>query len=248
MGNILHETGAMRLAKYLANAGVASRRKCEELISEGRVTVDGVGVCTPVCEVVPGKNVVCFEGREITLPEYQYFVLNKPCGYTCTSSDPHAELVIYDLLPEDMRQLNYVGRLDRETEGLMILTNDGELIQGITHPSHEVEKRYIADCRGYLSDRGGRAMVNGLYDDGEFLKAKHVSELSATDDGVMLEIVLTEGRKREVRRLCRAVGLRVMRLARVAVGNITLGKLPSGEYRPLTDEELAGLRRLVFGK
>ena len=248
MGIISHENGAMRLAKYLANAGVASRRKCEELIAEGRVTVDGVGVCTPVCEVVPGKNVVCFEGRKITIPEFQYFALNKPCGYTCTASDPHAERVIYDLLPENMRHLNYVGRLDRDTEGLMILTNDGELIQGITHPSHEVEKRYVADCRGYLSDRAGVAMVTGLYDDGEFLKAKHVSELRTTDGGVMLEVILTEGRKREVRRLCSAVGLHVMRLARVSVGNISLGKLPSGEYRPLTDEELAGLRQLVFGK
>ena len=238
----------MRLAKYLAKAGIAARRKCEELITEGRVTVDGEAVCTPVCNVVPGKNVVCFEGREVTIPEFSYYVLNKPCGYTCTAYDPHAEQTIYDLLPESMKHLNYVGRLDRDTEGLLILTNDGELLEGITHPSHEVEKRYIADCRGYLSDEAGRAMVNGLYDDSDFLKARHVSVLRESDDGVMLEVVLTEGHKREVRRLCRAVGLHVMRLARVAEGNITLGKLPSGEFRPLTEEELAGLKRLVFGK
>ncbi len=238
----------MRLAKYLANAGVAARRKCELLIAEGRVTVDGTVVQTPVYDVVPGKNVVCFEGKEISMSAFQYYVLNKPCGYTCTATDPHAERVIYELLPEKLHHLNYVGRLDKDTEGLLILTNDGELIQGITHPSHEVEKRYIADCRGYLSDKAGMAMVNGLYDDGEFIKAKHVTELRATDNGVMLEVILTEGRKREVRRLCRAVGLQVMRLARVAVGNISLGKLPSGEFRPLTPEELAGLRRLVFGK
>ena len=248
MGNIIHEQGAMRLAKYLANAGIAARRKCEELIAEGRVTVDGEVVSTPVYDVIPGKNVVCFEGREVTISSFQYFVLNKPCGYTCTVSDPHAEKVIYDLLPETLRNLNYVGRLDRDTEGLLIMTNDGDLVQGVTHPSHEIEKRYIADCRGYLSDEAGMAMVKGFYDDGEFLKAKHVSELRSSENGVLLEIVLTEGHKREVRRLCRAVGLHVVRLARVAAGNIVLGKLPSGEYRPMTDDELAGLRKLVFGK
>ncbi|MBO4344655.1 MAG: rRNA pseudouridine synthase [Victivallales bacterium] len=248
MEDTFHEEGAMRLAKYLANAGIAARRKCEELIAEGRVTVDGAVVRTPVCNVVPGKSVVCFEGREVVLSQFLYYALNKPCGYTCTTSDPHAEHVIYELLPENLRHLNYVGRLDRDTEGLLILTNDGELVQGITHPSHEVEKRYIADCRGYLSNEAGMAMVDGLYDDGEFLQAKHVRELRSSENGTMLEVILTEGRKREVRRLCQAVGLRVMRLARVAVGNIALGKLPSGEFRPLTAEELKGLRRLVFGK
>ena len=248
MEDTFHEEGAMRLAKYLANAGIAARRKCEELIAEGRVTVDGAVVRTPVCNVVPGKNVVCFEGREVVLSQFLYYALNKPCGYTCTVSDPHAEHVIYELLPENLQHLNYVGRLDRDTEGLLILTNDGELVQGITHPSHEVEKRYIADCRGYLSNDAGMAMVDGLYDDGEFLQAKHVRELRSSENGTMLEVILTEGRKREVRRLCQAVGLRVMRLARVAVGNIALGRLPSGEFRPLTAEELKGLRRLVFGK
>ena len=248
MEDTFHEEGAMRLAKYLANAGIAARRKCEELIAEGRVTVDGAVVRTPVCNVVPGKSVVCFEGKEVVLSQFLYYALNKPCGYTCTVSDPHAEHVIYELLPENLQHLNYVGRLDRDTEGLLILTNDGELVQGITHPSHEVEKRYIADCRGYLSNEAGMAMVDGLYDDGEFLQAKHVRELRSSDNGTMLEVILTEGRKREVRRLCQAVGLRVMRLARVAVGNIALGRLPSGEFRPLTAEELKGLRRLVFGK
>ena len=163
-------------------------------------------------------------------------------------SDPHADKLIYDLLPEDMKTLNYVGRLDKDTEGLLILTNDGELVQGITHPSHEIEKRYIADCRGRFTNDVGYAMTDGVEDEGEFLKAKHLRVLRDDEDGLILEVILTEGRKREVRRLCRAVGLHVVRLARVAVGNITLGKLPSGDYRKMTLEELKGLKRLVFGE
>lgn len=236
---------AMRLAKYMSNAGIAARRRCEELIGEGRVTVNGQTVTTPVCMVVPGEDLVCYEGRELSLGKGQYLVFNKPSGFTCSAYDPHARRLIYDLLPESMRHLFYVGRLDRDTEGLLILTNDGDLSQSLTHPSKEVEKRYVADCEGAFSDEARNAMLSGIKDEGETLRARRVRVLRREPEHIMLELVLTEGKKREVRRLCGAVGLTVLRLARVAIGNLELGDLPSGEWRPMTAEELAGLRSLT---
>lgn len=239
-------TRGMRLAKYLSNAGVASRRRCEELIAEGRVSVNGETVTTPVCLVHPGKDEVRFEGRVVSRDELCYIVFNKPAGFTCSAQDPHARRLIYELLPESMRTLRYVGRLDRDTEGLLILTNDGELLQGLTHPSHEVEKHYVADCEGKLSENARKAMLSGVEDEGETLRARSVRVRRSQGDRSLLEIVLTEGRKREVRRLCAASGLKVRRLARISIGTLQLGDLPSGEWRKMTSEELDSLRRLII--
>jgi len=239
------EEKGMRLAKYLSNAGIASRRRCEELIAEGRVSVNGQVVTTPVCLVVPGKDSVTYEGRGVSIGGHEYYMLNKPKGFTCSAYDPHARRLIYDLLPESMRHLYYVGRLDRDTEGLLLLTNDGELVQAITHPSHQVEKCYVADCAGEFTDEAGRQMVNGLVDEGEELHAEEVQVIREFPDHLMLKITLAEGKKREVRRLCAAVGLEVLRLARVSVGNLRLGDLPSTQYRALTPEEVTGLWNLV---
>ncbi|MBQ6470916.1 MAG: rRNA pseudouridine synthase [Victivallales bacterium] len=246
MTDNFHQPQGMRLAKYLSNAGIASRRRSEELITEGRITVNGLAVLTPVCIVVPGRDRICYEGREITQGQRQYVLLNKPVGYTCSASDPHADRLIYDLLPESMKHLYYVGRLDRDTEGLLILTNDGDLAQALTHPSREVPKKYIADCDGRLSASAIDAMLDGIEDEGELLRARSVRPLREYDDGLLLEVILTEGRKREVRRLCRAVGLRVRRLARTELANVKLGELASGDWRALTPEELDGLRSLAI--
>ena len=171
------EKKAMRLAKYLANAGIASRRRCEELIAEGRITVNGAAVTTPVCLVTPGVDTVCHEGAPVTLGAKEYYIFNKPRGYTCTSSDPHAKRIIYDLLPPDMKRLFYIGRLDRDTEGLLLLTNDGELAELLAHPSHGIQKRYVADCTGSYSEDTARRMTDGLNDAGEFIKARQVQLL-----------------------------------------------------------------------
>ncbi len=241
----MNENDTMRLAKYLANAGIASRRRCEELIAEGRVTVNGETVSTPVCLVTPGKDAVAYEGKPIVLGTKEYYLFNKPVGYTCTSSDPHARRIIYDLLPENLRNLFYVGRLDRDTEGLLILTNDGELAQSLSHPSHGIEKRYVADVTGKFSNEIAKKMTDGITDEGEFLKARRVKLLRMDEGHCILEVVLTEGRKREVRRLCAAMGLEVNRLARVSLGNLQLGNLPSGDVRKITDKELADLKKLA---
>lgn len=239
------DPGAMRLARYMSNAGIASRRRCEELIAEGRVTVNGECVTTPLCVVVPGKDRILFEGRELRLGEMQYIMLNKPVGYLCSSRDPHAKRLIYDLLPASMKSLFYVGRLDRDTEGLLILTNDGDLSQGLTHPSREVPKRYIADCDGSFTDAMAHRMTDGIEDEGEMLCARSVRLKRQLDGHCLLELVLTEGKKREVRRLCAACGLDVVRLTRVAVGNLELGGLPSSEWRNLTPDELNSLRAII---
>lgn len=235
----------MRLAKYMANAGLASRRNCEELIAEGHVTVNGETVTTPVCLVTAGVDKVCFDGQELTLDDAAYILLNKPAGYTCTTDDPHAKRLVYDLLPDNMRKLRYVGRLDRDTEGLLLFTNDGELIQSLTHPSNQVEKLYVADCLGRFSKEDSKAMLEGVEDEGDMLCAKSVRIRRREGEHLLLELTLTEGKKREVRRLCAACGLKVLRLARVALGTLKLGELPSGEWRKLTDDEVASLKALA---
>ena len=239
----MKEDKTMRLAKYLSNAGIASRRRCEELIAEGRVTVNGKTVTT-VCLITPGEDVVAYEGATITIGAKEYYIFNKPVGYTCTASDPHAKRIIYDLLPENMKPLFYVGRLDKDTEGLLVMTNDGELTQCLSHPSNCIEKKYIADVSGDFSNDIAKQMTDGITDEGELLKAQRVKLLRMDEGHFILEIVLTEGKKREVRRLCAATGLKVNRLARVSLGNLQLGDLPSGEFRKITDKELFELKKL----
>lgn len=241
----MREDNGMRLAKYLANAGIASRRRCEELIAEGRVSVNGNVVATPVCIVVPEKDKVCFQGREVRLGRLEYYMLNKPKGFTCSAADPHARRLIYDLLPESMHHLNYIGRLDRDTEGLLLLTNDGELTQAVSHPSHQIEKCYIVDCAGELKNADRKRMIDGIEDDGEMLHAESVEIARCFEEHFILKVILAEGKKREVRRLCAAVGLEVLKLARVSIGNIRLGDLPSSQYRELTNEEVQGLMALA---
>ena len=236
----------MRLAKYMSNAGIASRRRSEELIAEGHVTVNGETVTTPVCIVTPGVDNVCFDGQPIALNTAAYILLNKPVGYTCTSEDAHAKRLVYDLLPDKLRNLRYVGRLDRDTEGLLLFTNDGELIQKLTHPSNQVEKIYVADCIGKLARQNSKAMLEGIEDDGELLKAKSLRIRRQEGEHILLELTLTEGKKREVRRLCAACGLKVVRLARIALGTLKLGELPSGEWRSLTDDEVTSLKALDY--
>ena len=239
----------MRIAKYLANAGIASRRKCEELISQRRVTVNGLVIDTPATLVTPGRDVIACDGQQVTLPTLHVtYAFNKPVGYTCTVSDPHAEHTIYELLPEEMHSLHYVGRLDRDTEGLLLMTNDGSLEQAITHPSYEIEKRYIALCKGVFDRSMERQMKAGIQDDGEYLRAKRVRARASQEPGcIIIEMVLTEGHKREVRRLCAAVGLHVLQLRRLSVGSVQLNGLAPGEFRKLDEAELQALQALAFG-
>jgi 23S rRNA pseudouridine2605 synthase len=226
----------MRLQRALARAGVASRRAAEALITEGRVLVNGEPA-TLGMSVTPGRDAVTVDGKRIDAPApATWYLLHKPSGTLTSKSDPHGRPTVFALVPKDPG-LTYVGRLDYLTEGALLLTTDGAMAHRLTHPSSEVERSYAAYVRGDVQ-AAVRALRQGVeLEDGPVV----AKEVSATPEGHghwRLDVTLTEGRNREVRRVCEALGLDVQRLVRERFGPITLGKLPRGECRPLTKREL----------
>lgn len=230
----------MRIARFLAAAGRGSRRACEDLVTGGTVTVNGARVATPATVVNPEADRVCCAGKPVTLPEFVYLVLNKPRGYTCSARDRHARHLVHELLPRRMGRLFTVGRLDRDSEGLLIVTNDGAFAQKLAHPRFGIRKRYRVRCRGRVDRKVLDTLRAGVEDDGEFLQPQTVLLRRRTKTGAELEFVLGEGRKRELRRLCKHVGLTVERLVRTAVGPVSLDGVPAGAWRRLTDSERDG--------
>lgn len=232
------------MQKLLAAAGVASRRDAEKLITSGRVTVDGKPVMELGAKADPDRSTIAVDGKPINLhPPKVYVLLNKPRGYASTRRDPHAPRVVTDLVKEVRAELFPVGRLDIDTEGLLVLTNDGDFAFRMTHPRHRVPKTYRAEVRGLVAHETLQQLASGvLLEDGFTLPAKvtlvgvHTARHSS-----MIEIVITEGRKRQVRRMFDAVGHPVMRLARTKIGSLELGKLKSGEWRFLTPQEVESL-------
>ncbi len=220
----------MRLAKFLAHAGVASRRAAEEIVRAGRVTIAGAVVTDPARDV-DGSKPVAVDGAVVAAAgDRVVWAVNKPAGVVSTVRDTHGRPTVVDLV-EDDRRLYPVGRLDAETTGLLLLTDDGDLAQRLTHPSFEVPKTYVAEVDGgHVPDPALRALRDGLeLEDGRTAPAK----VRQVRSGV-LEIVLREGRKRQVRRMCEAVGHPVRRLQRVAFGPLRLGHLPEGAARRLS--------------
>lgn len=233
----------IRLAKFMAEAGVASRRRCESMIAEGRVSVNGQPVLTPACKVDPSRDVVRCQGRTLTLDEKVYLMLHKPAAYTCSAHDVHAGKLVYELIPGHFGRLFSVGRLDRDSEGLLLFTNDGELAHGLTHPSRQIPRRYRVTCSGRFTTDIGRRMLEGIYDEGDLLRPVAVECLAREPERALLEMTLTEGKKREIRRLCLALGLEVTVLRRISFGSLCLGDLPAGQWRLLTSAEVAALRQ-----
>jgi 23S rRNA pseudouridine2605 synthase len=231
-----------RLQRALARAGFGSRRSSEDLIREGRVTVNGVPA-TLGDKVDPGRDHVAVDGHLVsTDPSLRYFAFHKPSGVTTTMRDPHATSDLRGFLPAGARVFP-VGRLDRDTEGLLLLTNDGELANRLTHPRHGVEKEYLVEVEGSPSERHlGRLRRGVQLDDGP-ARAISVRTAGRADGRGALRLVMGEGRKREVRRMLAAVGLPVRRLVRVRVGPVRLGRLPAGEVRELEPEEVRRLYR-----
>jgi 23S rRNA pseudouridine2605 synthase len=230
----------MRLAKYLAHAGVASRRASEQLIADGRVTVGGTVVRDPARDVDATSD-VAFDGEPVKGAESRVvYALHKPAGIVSTASDTHGRRTVIDFAPAE-RRLYPVGRLDAESTGLILLTNDGELANRLTHPRYEVPKTYRASLGGAaLTDRALRALREGVQlDDGMTALAK-VRRLTPHQ----LELTIYEGRNRQVRRMCTAVGHPVLALARVRFGPLELGDLREGEHRLLSEHELGLLRAL----
>jgi 23S rRNA pseudouridine2605 synthase len=228
----------MRLAKHLAHAGVASRRASEALVAEGRVSVDGRVVTDPARDVT-GEEAIAVDGEAVRAPGARVvYALHKPAGVVSTAADTHGRRTVVDLVPSGQR-LYPVGRLDADTTGLILLTNDGDLAYALTHPRFEVPRTYRARVEGRPGERALRALRAGVeLDDGRTAPAQ--VRLVGTHE---LELTIHEGRKRQVRRMCEAVGHRVVELRRVAFGPLRLGDLGAGRHRRLTPAEVERLRR-----
>lgn len=232
------------MQKALARAGLGSRRACEDLIREGRVTVNG-NVATLGNRVDPSIDRVEVDGAQVPLdPGLRYYALNKPRGVVTTARDPQRRRDVSSYYPAGPRVFP-VGRLDRDSEGLLLLTNDGELANRLTHPRFGAEKEYLAEVEGSASDRAVARLVRGVELDDGLAKAHSARRVGAARGRQAVKVVMAEGRKREVRRMLAAVGLTVRRLVRVRVGPVGLGRLRPGEVRPLTGTEVRGLYRHV---
>lgn len=233
-----------RLQKLLAAAGMASRREAEKWIRAGRVTVNGfVAALGDSADLAVDRVLV--DGRPLRLVEQKfYLLLNKPAGYVTTMSDPEGRPVVTDLVKDVPARLHSVGRLDLTTEGLLLLTNDGELTNRLAHPRHEVEKVYLVRIRGHLSAAARRQLEDGvLLEDGLTAPAR-VENVRISGNHTWLEISIREGRNRQVRRMCEAVGYPVSRLKRIRLAFLSLGSLPVGRYRALTPVEVERLKKL----
>jgi 23S rRNA pseudouridine2605 synthase len=240
-----HAEGTERLQKFLAAAGVASRRECEQMILDGRVEIDRQVVTELGSRVDPHSQEVRVDGEVLTQPKLVYYAVNKPEGVVSTSSDPSGRPRVIDMLPPDAPRAYCVGRLDMSSEGLILVTNDGELANGLTHPSHGVEKTYVVQVAGQLTEEGLKKVRQGMHLAEGFAQAKHVRIKGRKKNGTLLEMVLDEGRNREIRRLFARLDHKVQRLTRIAVGPVRLGDLPSGAVRLLNKKEIAALREAV---
>lgn len=237
--------GAERLQKVLAAAGVASRRDCEQLILDGRVEVDRQLVTVLGTRADPHKQEIRIDGEVLHQAKLVYYAVHKPEGVVCTARDPAGRPRVVDMLPPDAPRAYCVGRLDMSSEGLILVTNDGELANGLTHPRHGVEKIYHVQVAGQLDEAGLKQLRKGMHLAEGFAQAKHVRIKSRKKNGTLLEMILDEGRNREIRRLFARVGHKVQRLTRIAVGPVRLGNLPAGAVRLLTKQEVTALRQAI---
>jgi 23S rRNA pseudouridine2605 synthase len=240
------ETAAagQRLQKVLATAGLGSRRACEELIVTGRVEVDRSVVTELGTRVDPSRQEIRVDGVTLRRPKLVCYALHKPPGVVCTARDPAGRPRVIDMVPPDPRVFP-VGRLDMSSEGLILLTNDGELANGLTHPRHEVEKLYRVLVAGELSDEDLIKLRRGFRLAEGFARPRRIRIKSSGKKATWLEMLLDEGRNREIRRLLARIGHKVLRLVRVAIGSLRLGELPRGAFRALSREEVELLRRDV---
>ncbi|MFC6285352.1 pseudouridine synthase [Nocardioides sp. GCM10027113] len=236
------DEGLVRLQKYLAQSGVASRRKCEELMLDGLVTVDGEVVTRLGTKIDPRTAVVRVDGKRLPgISPHVYLVLNKPRGVVSTMSDPEGRRTLQDLVADRPERLFHVGRLDTDTSGLILLTNDGDFAHRMAHPSYEVDKTYVAEVEGdVIRATLGRLQEGVTLEDGPV--AVSTARIVTHGPGrTIVELVIHEGRNRIVRRLLDHVGHPVLRLTRTAIGPVQLGGLRSGELRDLTLDELGEL-------
>ncbi len=236
-----------RLQRIMAAAGIGSRRECETFIEEGRVEIDGEIIVTLGTKVDPAKHSIKVDGHELRQERLQYFILNKPTGVLSTSNDPSGRIRVIDLIMTKNRVYN-VGRLDQSSEGLILVTNDGELANRLTHPRYGVEKKYHVQVTGQPDVADLKTLVDGVYLAEGKAKATSATFIRKGKESSWIEITLTEGRNREIRRLLAKIGHKVRTLKRVSIGPLKIKDLPSGAHRELTPTELKALKKATSGK
>jgi 23S rRNA pseudouridine2605 synthase len=241
------EDGLQRLQKVLAAAGIGSRRQCEELITAGRIDVDHQVVTELGVRVDPAKQLVRVDGVALPNARLEYFAINKPSGVLCTNRDPAGRTRVVDLVPTKGTRLFTVGRLDQFSDGLILVTNDGELANRLTHPRYGVSKTYRVVVAGDPTRETLDKLEQGVHLSNGLARVEHITVRSHHSKSTLLEMVLNEGKNREIRRVLARVGHKVLRLTRVAVGPIRLGTLAVGEVRRLTSAEVKALKQGGMG-
>ena len=232
---------SVRLQKFLADAGVASRRAGERFILDGRVTVNGAIVRLLGSKVDPAHDKVAVDGKLVRSKEKIYLALHKPVGCVCSRNDELKRPTIYELIPREWTTVNSVGRLDFKSEGLIFLTNDGEFALRLTHPRYGIVKKYVAMIEGQVTPEMTRQFVAGIFDGGDKLKALRAHIVSANRAKSVVELELAEGKNREVRRLFESQRLTVKKLMRTQIGKIRLGELKPGKWRTMSEVEIKSL-------
>jgi len=241
--NELHETDPIRINRFLAKCGLGARRNVEDLISQGRVSINGSVITSLSMKVIPGKDSVSFDGEVIELlPDTLVLALNKPSGYLCSHHDVHHDKTVFNLLPKKYGKFNIAGRLDLSSRGLMILSANGELLNAVSHPSTGLEKEYHVEIDSDpMESELVKSFLHGIDDGGEFLRAKEVEVLDS--EKKLVRIVLKEGKKRQIHRMFASLGIKVLDLQRVRIGNLNLHSLniDEGKFVEIKAEDIFGV-------
>lgn len=234
-----------RLQKVMAHAGIASRRKSEDIIAEGRVQVNGETVTEMGFKVDPKEDEIVVDGEVISEEKKRYILLNKPEGYITTVSDPEGRPTVMDLIPDLKQRLYPAGRLDNDSSGLLLLTNDGDLTYKLTHPKKEVDKKYRVLAQGELSREDFQKFEKGMVIDGQKTAPAEISNVNYKNDKTQFDIVIHEGRNRQVRRMAKIAGYSVISLKRIAFAFLTLEGVKEGDFRYLSDQEVNKLKNML---
>ena len=232
----------MRINKYLASSGIASRRESDKLVQDGRVTVNGKVVSLGI--EVSDSDKVCVDGKPVSIKKNEYYILNKPKGYICSVSDDRGRKTVLDLMPKNIGRIYPVGRLDYDSEGLLILTTDGELAQHLTHQSNNVPKTYLVKVEGRLTESDLNPIRSGIEIDGYVTKKSKANIVETNKDFTKAHITIYEGKNREIRKMFSAIGKEVSLLKRIKIGELSLKGLDRGEYRKLTNHEVEYLKSI----